>query len=112
MKPQTSLFSGHACGGGLLLLFFFLIIQFQFQCDAHSSEPLLFAQRLIRDLNLLPSIPQDQDQDQTQDSNQTPRLVENRIHLPILGDSGTNASVDELGHHAGYYQLQHTHAAK
>jgi serine carboxypeptidase-like clade 4 len=118
MKPQTSLFSGHGGGGGLLLLFFFLIIQCQ--CHAHYSQPLRFAQRLIRDLNLLPSIQQDQDQIQDAstfigddtDSNQTPRLVETRIHLPILGDSGSNASVHELGHHAGYYSLQHTHAAK
>jgi serine carboxypeptidase-like clade 4 len=120
MKPQTSLFSGHAGGGGLLLLFFFLIIQCQCQCHAHYSQPLRFAQRLIRDLNLLPSIQQDQDQIQDAstfigddtDSNQTPRLVETRIHLPILGDSGSDASVHELGHHAGYYSLQHTHAAK
>jgi hypothetical protein len=117
MKPQNPLFPGHG-GMRLLLLFILSIIQIHYQCHAHYPQPFQFAERLIRDLNLLPSIEQDQTKHVPAsirgdaDSNQMPRLVEKRLHLRILGDSGSNASVNELGHHAGYYSLQHTHAAK
>ncbi|OAY68128.1 Serine carboxypeptidase 3 [Ananas comosus] len=42
----------------------------------------------------------------------SPRLVERRLRLPILGDIGSEISVEQLGHHAGYYRLEHTHGAR
>nr|GMD22683.1 serine carboxypeptidase-like [Ipomoea batatas] len=36
----------------------------------------------------------------------SPRLVEKKFKLNLLGDSG--ASVEDLGHHAGYYRLPNT----
>lgn len=41
-----------------------------------------------------------------------PRIVEKKLNLKVLGDIGSDVSVEELGHHAGYYRLEHTHAAK
>lgn len=38
------------------------------------------------------------------------RIVERKIKFPSVGDSG--ASVKDLGHHAGYYRLQHTKNAR
>ncbi|KAJ4792988.1 Carboxypeptidase [Rhynchospora pubera] len=108
MKPQLTSF----------LLFLFSLLVIQCQCHAHTSQPFQFAERLIRDLNLLPSIHGEQDQTLASvgdgaDSDPTQRLVERRIRLPILGDGGSDAStLEELGHNAGYYRLPHTHAAK
>lgn len=45
-------------------------------------------------------------------SSSAPRLVERKLSLDILGDAGPEVPVEELGHHAGYYSLEHTHAAK
>nr|GMD24077.1 serine carboxypeptidase-like [Ipomoea batatas] len=36
----------------------------------------------------------------------SPRLVEKQLKLKLLGDSG--ATVEDLGHHAGYYRLPNT----
>ncbi|KAL9171298.1 hypothetical protein ABFS82_04G199800 [Erythranthe guttata] len=38
------------------------------------------------------------------------QIVEKRLKFPVLGDSGT--SVQDLGHHAGYYKLPHTKDAR
>ncbi|KAJ0979464.1 hypothetical protein J5N97_014938 [Dioscorea zingiberensis] len=70
-----------------------------------------FAETLIRDLNLIPGI-QEIDGDSPADDPSSPRLVERKLKLDILGDIGSGISIEELGQHAGYYQLNHTHAAK
>ncbi|CAI9104979.1 OLC1v1003785C1 [Oldenlandia corymbosa var. corymbosa] len=67
------------------------------------------AEKLIRQLNLFPKL----------DVNVSPRyanfsdssrLVEKRLHLDIHGDPGV--SVEDFGHHAGYYKLPHTNDAR
>lgn len=67
------------------------------------------AERLIRQLNLFPK----------HEINICPgrptalsesRIVERRFHLHVLGNSG--ATVEELGHHAGYYRLPHSKDAR
>ncbi|ONI27672.1 hypothetical protein PRUPE_1G099300 [Prunus persica] len=40
----------------------------------------------------------------------SPRLVEKRFNLPNLVGSGV--SVEDLGHHAGYFKIEHSHAAR
>lgn len=72
-------------------------------------RPRKFAETLITSLNLLPGIPQIED-DRLDLSG--PRLVERKLDLEILGDSGSDVSIENLGHHAGYYRVEHTHAAK
>ncbi|KAM0953570.1 putative carboxypeptidase C [Dioscorea sansibarensis] len=70
-----------------------------------------FAEALIRDLNLIPEI-QEIDGQIPADDQWGPRLVEKKLNLDILGDIGSGISILELGHHAGYYSLNHTHAAR
>lgn len=41
-----------------------------------------------------------------------PRLVERPLHLDVYGDSGSAISKEELGQHAGYFQLKGTHASR
>lgn len=72
-------------------------------------RPQKFAETLISGLNLLPGIPEIEE-DEVHLSG--PRLVERKLNLEILGDSGSDVSIENLGHHAGYYSLQHTHAAR
>ncbi|XP_042429649.1 serine carboxypeptidase-like [Zingiber officinale] len=69
------------------------------------------AESLIRDLNLLPGI-QELGAEIEAENLSSPRLVERRLSLPILGQSGSEVPVEQLGHYAGYYRLEHTHAAK
>eukprot|EP01018_Ginkgo_biloba_P020482 Gb_30339 [translate_table: standard] len=68
--------------------------------------PQAQAERFIKELNLLPGVAEAE-----VDSNDGPRLVERKINLDIKGDAGSTASLEELGHHAGYFRLEHTHAA-
>lgn len=73
-----------------------------------ASFPQAQAERLIKALNLMPGVAEVQEESR----NEGPRLVERKIDLHINGDSGNSATLEDLGHHAGYYQLEHTHAAK
>nr|XP_010920652.1 serine carboxypeptidase-like [Elaeis guineensis] len=78
---------------------------------AYPRSPFRFAEDLIRDLNLQPVI-QEIEGEQKGDDFSSPRLVEKRLNLEILGESGSEIPIEQLGHHAGYYRLEHTHAAK
>ncbi|CAA6669367.1 unnamed protein product [Spirodela intermedia] len=78
--------------------------------DGFASSSRRLAVDLIRGLNLLP----DAGEVETEVEADTggPRLVEKKLNLEILGVSGSNNSIEDLGHHAGYYRLEHTHAAR
>lgn len=82
----------------------------------YHRAPRRFAADLIGDLNLFPGelrgIDGSEREINEEDSSSGPRLVEKKLNLEIIGDSGSDVSVEELGHHAGYYRLEHTHAAK
>jgi hypothetical protein len=77
----------------------------------HSSSgtsphtPLGQAERMIKALNLLPSVAEEDFA-----PIEGPRLQERRIHLDIRGDPGVTP--EELGQYAGYFKLERTHAAK
>ncbi|KAL3530508.1 hypothetical protein ACH5RR_009830 [Cinchona calisaya] len=71
--------------------------------------PKTQAQKLIRQLNLFPE----------HEINISPghpttlsesRIVEKRFRLPYLGNSG--ATLEDFGHHAGYYRLPHSKDAR
>lgn len=67
------------------------------------------AERLIRGLNLFPTHGANiVDHDPSFDS---PKLVETEFRFPYISDS-TNSSVEDFGHHAGYYKLSHTEGAR
>ena len=78
-----------------------------------STFPSLQAEKLIRQLNLFPK----EDVNVVDGRQSAPllagtgkRIVEKRINL--LGDFGGGVTVEDLGHHAGYYKLPHSHDAK
>ncbi|XP_002523707.2 serine carboxypeptidase-like [Ricinus communis] len=75
-----------------------------------NNSPKLQAERLIRGFNLSPkhsiNLPKIAD-DSLENS---PDLVEKPLNLNLLGDSGP--SVQDFGHHAGYFKLPHTKAAR
>ncbi|KAK9663981.1 hypothetical protein RND81_14G011100 [Saponaria officinalis] len=76
-----------------------------FKLASNTLFPKLQAERFIKQLNLSPKysfnhgheagVPVD-----------GPRLVEKRFEMSELGDPGT--SVENLGHHAGYFRLPHS----
>lgn len=78
-------------------------------------NPVGFAERLIRDLNLEPGMGRPNGPDEELGGLAAPgELLERRVRLPVAtGGSGAEEPlVEELGHHAGYYRLPHTHAAR
>ncbi|KAL0382694.1 UNVERIFIED_CONTAM: Serine carboxypeptidase-like 49 [Sesamum calycinum] len=72
--------------------------------------PSFYAEKLIRQLNLFPGEPVNIASDAGLFLD-APRLVERRFKFPNLVGS-SDASVRELGHHAGYYQITRSHAAR
>ncbi|WOL09852.1 hypothetical protein Cni_G18605 [Canna indica] len=68
------------------------------------------AEKLIQALNLIPqdASPEPSAVGSPSDASQN-RIVERRFRFPGLSDG---VSVDDLGHHAGYYSLPHTHDAR
>ncbi|XP_010541311.1 PREDICTED: serine carboxypeptidase-like 48 [Tarenaya hassleriana] len=76
-----------------------------------ASLPKLSAERLIRSFNLLPKHDVNIVAGDTPDGT---RLVERQFNFPAVlsgGESG-GPSVKEFGHHAGYYRLPHSKAAR
>nr|GME18570.1 serine carboxypeptidase-like [Ipomoea batatas] len=64
------------------------------------------AEKMIRQLNLFPLHDLNRGPTHSPAGADSPRLVEKKLKLNLLGDSG--ASVEDLGHHAGYYRLPGT----
>lgn len=96
-----------------LFLLFFLFPSYSVGGRHRARGRSLFrsAESLIRDLNLLPGIQELGAEIEAEDPS-SPHLVERRLNLPILGKSGSEVPIEQLGHYAGYYRLEHTHAAK
>nr|GMD25401.1 serine carboxypeptidase-like [Ipomoea batatas] len=64
------------------------------------------AEKMIRQLNLFPLHDLNRGSGRSLAEADSPRLVEKQLKLKLLGDSG--ATVEDLGHHAGYYRLPAT----
>ncbi|PIN07301.1 Serine carboxypeptidases (lysosomal cathepsin A) [Handroanthus impetiginosus] len=80
-----------------------------FMSSPSLEYPKTQAEKLIRALNLFPR--NEVNNHAGQDYKlRTSRIVEKKFKFPFLGDSG--ASVEDLGHHAGYYRLLHTKDAR
>ncbi|XP_019188978.1 PREDICTED: serine carboxypeptidase-like [Ipomoea nil] len=116
MAPNLSLTpSSSSCFLLLLLLFCVAIFSSAekdgFFASSNPQFPIGQAEKLIRGLNLIPGRhhlaaakhPPGAAADQ-------PRLAERRFKFDYLGNPG--ASVEDLGHHAGYYRLPHTKDAR
>ncbi|KAL6598706.1 hypothetical protein ACP70R_046104 [Stipagrostis hirtigluma subsp. patula] len=96
----------HGC---LLLL---LVLAASPAVSTAGRGPIGFAERLIRDLNLVPGIGEPGDPEEEPAA--PGELLERRVRLPLPkgGSEAEEVPVEELGHHAGYYRLPHTHAAR
>lgn len=70
--------------------------------------PLTHAEKLIRALNLFPK-DASPELDASAPDHGDKRIVERSFAFPTLSDG---VSVDDLGHHAGYYRLPNTHGAR
>ncbi|KAI0531464.1 hypothetical protein KFK09_001019 [Dendrobium nobile] len=79
---------------------------------SYELSPYRTAERLIKNLNLVPQNQEISGEEDFDDDPSQRRLVERKLHLDILGDAGATVPVEQLGHHAGYYRLKRTHAAK
>ncbi|KAK9158600.1 hypothetical protein Scep_005174 [Stephania cephalantha] len=94
----------------LVIIIIFSALSLLLQSNLSSATlvlPKSQAETLIRQLNLLPT-----DADPVLDDRSVlsdKKIVEKRFRLPNL-DEGV--SVEDLGHHAGYYKLPHSHDAR
>ncbi|CAN4120370.1 unnamed protein product [Withania somnifera] len=68
------------------------------------------AKKLIRQLNLFPKHDINIVSSSLEFNNYEEKLFEKKLNLSYLGDSG--ATVQDLGHHAGYFPLVHTKSAR
>ena len=69
------------------------------------NSPKMQAERLIRSLNLSPK--KAVNLDVSHGEAVAPRMIEKSLEFPFLdGSSGT--SIQDLGHHAGYFRLAHS----
>ncbi|XP_030958793.1 serine carboxypeptidase-like isoform X2 [Quercus lobata] len=97
----------------LSLSFLLLLLTSPFLCATYANNHLQFspkqqAEKFIRSLNLFPK---DSINIATHDpSFVAPKIVEKSFSLTSLNHSVT--SVEDLGHHAGYYSLPHSKAAR
>ena len=107
-----------------LLLPLFLLFSASSSSRVSSSSPSQYdgfssvigqAERLIRDLNLVPKFANTLSRYRSDvSSSSSPRsaLVEERIRLYVEGESESSISREELGHHAGYFNLPNTHDSR
>ncbi|KAL5723763.1 Protein cbp3 [Ranunculus cassubicifolius] len=72
-----------------------------------SNSPYGVAEKMIKQLNLFPK---DALQAEELSSVSSSKIVEKTLKFPSL--IGSANPVEELGHHAGYYRIQHSHAAR
>ncbi|KAE9461234.1 hypothetical protein C3L33_06821, partial [Rhododendron williamsianum] len=75
------------------------------------SFPKTQAQKLIKSFNLSPKHDiNNGDVGHVMDESLAggPMMVEKPLRLPVLGDPAGNNSIQDLGHHAGYYRLPNT----
>lgn len=76
-----------------------------------SNFPSVQAKKLIRQLNLFPH--EDVNIVRAGNSSVEPKkIIEKRFSFPTLMGSESGVSLEDLGHHAGYYNIDHSHAAR
>jgi len=86
-----------------------------FKLSTTTTFPKLQAERLIKQLNLFPKYPYNHrdHHENGADGFEEPRLVEWRFKISELGlDTDSETTVENLGHHAGYYRLPHSKDAR
>ncbi|KAK7393008.1 hypothetical protein VNO78_21458 [Psophocarpus tetragonolobus] len=103
---------GNSSPISLFILHLLLLLPLFFSSSTRAFDDVaLHAKNLIRDLNLFPDA--DVNVAAVADSIPQPRrIVEKRLRFPNLIGSDSEPSVEDLGHHAGYYPIQHSQAAR
>ena len=94
----------------VFLLFMWLSISLSFsnlRIPRNIKFPQAQAEWLIRELMLIPGIVEPKEE-----YDDGPHLVERSINLGIYGEKETIVRLEELGHHARYFHLEHMHDAK
>ena len=84
-----------------------------------SNLPSVQAGKMIRELNLFPKSEVnvidggDDGVGAISESGYNKRIVERKFKFPnVVGDVEESFTVDDLGHHAGYYKIEHSHDAR
>ncbi|KAF9674915.1 hypothetical protein SADUNF_Sadunf10G0177000 [Salix dunnii] len=84
-----------------------------------SNLPSAQAEKMIRELNLFPKSEVnvidggDDGVGAISESGYNKRIVERKFRFPnVVGDEEESFTVDDLGHHAGYYKIEHSHDAR
>ena len=73
------------------------------------------AEKIIQSLQLIPSLQSVHEISPLGFDGYTnvgPSLFERNLDLHISGNSGSSISDEDLGHHAGYFELKGTHASR
>ncbi|CAL1387012.1 unnamed protein product [Linum trigynum] len=88
-----------------------------FASMAESNFPSVQAEKFIRDLNLFPkkevNVVEGGAAPIRGDAPTGKKIVEKRISFPnLVGEGEVGFAVEDLGHHAGYYNIEHSYAAK
>ncbi|PNY08099.1 serine carboxypeptidase 49-like protein [Trifolium pratense] len=101
------------------LIFNLLFLFFSISTSSTATADLrltLEAKKLVRDLNLFPEVNLNIATAANSSSSLDPhggKIVEKRLKFPnLINDDVDDVSVEDLGHYAGYYPIQHSHAAK
>lgn len=79
-------------------------------------SPSTLAKKMISNFNLFPDrsvniVEEDNGLQSSTVGENNNKLVEKRFKFPGFVDPN-GASIDDLGHHAGYYKIEHSHAAR
>jgi serine carboxypeptidase-like clade 4 len=113
---------GHSSSSTSILLIFNLLFLF-FSISTSSTATAadlrleLEAKKLVRDLNLFPDVKLNIAAADAANSSSSldphGKIVEKRLKFPnLVNDDGDDVSVEDFGHYAGYYPIQHSHAAR
>jgi len=97
------------------ILFIFLFCLWISICSATSGDfgLKLEAKKLVRDLNLFPDVNLNiASASANSSSRDRGKIVEKPLRFSNLISDDDDVSVDDFGHYAGYYPIQHSHAAK
>jgi serine carboxypeptidase-like clade 4 len=100
-----------------LLIFNLLFLSFSISTSSTAATAdlrlTLEAKKLVRDLNLFPDVNLNIADAANSSSSLDPhgKIVEKRLKFPNLVNDD-DVSVEDFGHYAGYYPIQHSHAAR
>ncbi|GAU34328.1 hypothetical protein TSUD_20350 [Trifolium subterraneum] len=111
--------SSSSSSSSTFLLFNLLFLFFSISTSSTAGDDLrltLEAKKLVRDLNLFPEINLNIAAADAANSSSSldphGKIVEKRLKFPNLINDDDDVSVEDFGHYAGYYPIQHSHAAR